>query len=426
MNPVHLEAVCKHYRGRQQLSWRRLLHPQPPDPPHSALQDISISLQKGNVLGIVGRNGAGKSTLLKIVAGTLTPSSGLVHVAQPVAAILELGSGFHPELSGWDNALLGLALLGLDARASQQALSAIAAFAQLGAAMERPIKTYSTGMVVRLAFAVTTCLHPEVLILDEALSVGDGAFARRSFERIMQFRKDGATILFCSHSLYHIEALADRVIWLDGGRIVADGDPQHVLRDYQHFLDQAHVLDHIPETPTPTIPQAGKARSHAAAQTHRMPARLRHIWINGEPAGATIELTCLRSTLRIEVGFISDPSLPAPGVGFIITTPDGRSITSTSTIADGLTIQRDAHGSGTVILEFPDLPLLRGHYVLAVYLLSEDGLLVYEELPQAAELLVHSPGPELGYVLLPRRWLPQGSAHADQECDPAAHRSSRA
>ncbi len=419
MSPVHLEAVCKLYRGRQQLSWRRLLRPQPPDPPHIALQDISINLPKGNVLGIVGRNGAGKSTLLKIVAGTLAPTSGLVQVAQPVAAILELGSGFHPELTGWDNALLGLALLGLDAGASQQALSDIADFAQLGSAMERPIKTYSTGMVVRLAFAVTTCLHPEVLILDEALSVGDGAFARRSFERIMQFRRDGATILFCSHSLYHIEALADRVIWLDGGRIVADGAPQHVLRDYQHFLDQA------PETQTPALPQAGLARGHAALEQHRIPARLRRIRVNGQPAGQAVELTCLQSTLRIEVDFTSDPSLPAPGVGFIITTPDGRSITSTSTIADGIVIGRDVHGSGTVILEFPDLPLLRGLYVLAVYLLSEDGLLVYEELPQAAELQVHSPGPELGYVLLPRRWLPLGNGHAAPDCKPSAHRYIR-
>jgi lipopolysaccharide transport system ATP-binding protein len=413
MFPVHLDGVCKVYRARQQLSWRRLLRPHAPENLHAALQDVSIRLPQGSVLGIVGRNGAGKSTLLKIVAGTLAPTSGIVAVAQPVAAILELGSGFHPELSGWDNARLGLALLGLDAAASEQALSGIATFAQLGDAMARPIKTYSTGMVVRLAFAVTTCQSPEVLILDEALSVGDGAFARRSFERIMQFRRDGATILFSSHSLYHIEALADRVIWLDGGRIIADGAPQDVLRDYQQFLD------HLPESQAPLQQQGSPVLGHAPPAQHRMPARLRQIRVNDQPAGQTIELTSTRDTLRIEVAFASDPALPAPGVGIIVTTTDGRAISSTSTIADGIVIDRDAQGCGTATLELPALPLLRGRYLLAIYLLSEDGLLVYEELPHAAELLVHSGGPELGYVLLPRRWLPGGTS--EEALEPSSH-----
>ena len=415
MFPVHLEGVCKVYRARQQLSWRRLLHPGRQEPMHAALQDIHITLPKSNVLGLVGRNGAGKSTLLKIVAGTLAPTSGIVQVAQPVAAILELGSGFHPELTGWDNARLGLALLGLDGATSEQALSGIATFAQLGDAMARPIKTYSTGMVVRLAFAVTTCLNPEVLILDEALSVGDGAFARRSFERIMQFRRDGATILFSSHSLYHIEALADRVIWLDGGRIIADGTPQEVLRDYQQFLD------HLPESQDPAQTHDSPTLGHTPPAQHRTPARLRQIRVNDQPIGQTIELTSTQDTLCIEVAFTSDPTLPAPGIGLIITTTDGRAITSTSTIADGLTITRDAQGTGAVILEFPALPLLRGHYLVAVYLLSEDGLLIYEELPQAATLLVHSRGPELGYVLLPRRWLPGGASKEAPEASSHAH-----
>jgi lipopolysaccharide transport system ATP-binding protein len=413
MTPVHLETVCKFYRTRQQLSWRRLLRPHAPENLHAALQDVSIRLPKGSVLGIVGRNGAGKSTLLKIVAGTLAPTSGVVEVAQPVAAILELGSGFHPELTGWDNARLGLALLGLDGTASERVLPGIANFAQLGSAMDRPIKTYSTGMVVRLAFAVTTCLNPEVLILDEALSVGDGAFARRSFERIMQFRRDGATILFSSHSLYHIEALADRVIWLDGGRIVADGAPHHVLREYQQFLDQPQ------EVQGPIQTQASLSPRAAPQAKNLPPARLSQVRINGQLAGQTLELTSMQSTLRTEVSFSSDPDLPAPGVGIILTTPDGRAITSTSTIADGIVIDRDAQGCGTATLELPALPLLRGRYLLAIYLLSEDGLLVYEELPHAAELLVHSGGPELGYVLLPRRWLPGGTS--EEALEPSSH-----
>ena len=177
-----------------------------------ALTDISFSLAKGEVVGVVGRNGAGKSTLLQLICGTLNPSSGSVKVNGRIAALRELGSGFNPEFTGRDNVFMNAAVLGLSRTEIEAKYDDIVDFAELAAFMDQPVKTYSSGMLVRLAFAVATSVEPDILIIDEALSVGDGVFARKSFDRIMQLRDAGTSILFCSHSLYQVEALYNKAI----------------------------------------------------------------------------------------------------------------------------------------------------------------------------------------------------------------------
>ncbi len=185
-----------------------------------ALYPLTLHINHSQVVGIIGKNGAGKSTLLKIVTGTLmSDDGGTRDVSGRIAALLELGTGFHPEMSGRENVYLSGAVIGLSVDEIDQLYDDIVAFAGVEAFMEKPVKTYSSGMFMRLAFAVATCVEPDILIIDEALSVGDGAFARKSFDRIMQFREAKKTILFCSHSLYQVEKICDRVIWLDQGRI---------------------------------------------------------------------------------------------------------------------------------------------------------------------------------------------------------------
>ena len=216
----------------------------PPGDALIALHPVSFSLEKGRVLGVIGKNGAGKSTLLQLLSGTLEPSAGSIQISGRVAALLELGAGFNPEYTGIENVHLNAALLGLSTEQIRQRLDAILAFADIGDFVYRPVKTYSSGMFVRLAFAVAVCVEPEILIIDEALSVGDGQFARKSFQRIMDLKEAGTTILFCSHSLYQVEALCDEALWLDQGRLKQQGSPSDVIAAYTQFLESGQATAH--------------------------------------------------------------------------------------------------------------------------------------------------------------------------------------
>lgn len=202
----------------------------------SALHNVSFHVERGETLGIVGRNGSGKSTLLQVICGTQTPTSGQVAVNGRVAALLELGSGFNPEFTGRENVFLNGMVLGLDWSEIEQRFDSIAAFAEIGDFMERPVRTYSSGMYVRLAFAVAINVTPDILIVDEALSVGDEAFQRKCFARINRIREEGATILFVSHSASTVVELCNRAVLLDGGELLAMGSPKYIVSRYQKLL----------------------------------------------------------------------------------------------------------------------------------------------------------------------------------------------
>lgn len=201
-----------------------------------ALQGISFDVRRGETVGIVGRNGSGKSTLLQIICGTLTPTSGHVEAHGRVAALLELGSGFNPEFSGRENVYLNATVLGLSRDEIDARFDDIAAFADIGEFIEQPVKTYSSGMYVRLAFAVAINADPEILVVDEALSVGDEAFQRKCFARINKIRENGATILFVSHSAGMVTELCDRAILMDGGELLAQGTPKAIVSQYHKLL----------------------------------------------------------------------------------------------------------------------------------------------------------------------------------------------
>jgi lipopolysaccharide transport system ATP-binding protein len=210
-----------------------------------ALRSVNIAINKGETVGIVGRNGSGKSTLLQIICGTLAPSAGEVDVRGRVAALLELGAGFNPEFTGRENVFLNGAVLGLQRQEVEHKLADILAFAAIGDFIDRPVKTYSSGMYVRLAFAVAIHVEPDVLVVDEALSVGDEAFQRKCFSRIEKLRQSGCTILFVSHAASAVIELCDRAILLDAGEVLADGAPKAVISRYQRLLYAAE--DRVPQ-----------------------------------------------------------------------------------------------------------------------------------------------------------------------------------
>lgn len=201
-----------------------------------ALRDIGFEIERGSTVGIVGHNGSGKSTLLQIICGTLQPTKGDIAVHGRVSALLELGSGFNPEFSGRENVYLNSAILGLDRTETDALFEEITNFADIGPYIDRPTKTYSTGMVMRLAFAVAISVNPDILVVDEALAVGDEAFQRRCMARIEAIKKKGATILFVSHSANQVVDLCDRAILLDHGEMLYDGTPRRTINFYHRLL----------------------------------------------------------------------------------------------------------------------------------------------------------------------------------------------
>lgn len=215
-----------------------------------ALNDVSFEVRKGETVGIIGRNGSGKSTLLQIICGTLSPTGGTVETRGRIAALLELGSGFNPEFTGRDNVYLNASVLGLSNEEIETRFEDIVAFADIGEFIDQPVKTYSSGMVVRLAFAVAINVDPEILIIDEALSVGDELFQRKCFSRIETIKSTGATILFVSHAVSLIIQFCDSAILLDRGKLLLQGTPRTVTKYYHQLIfskadEQTEIADSI-------------------------------------------------------------------------------------------------------------------------------------------------------------------------------------
>lgn len=215
------EWVVSHLKGQQQYE------------EFHALSDVSFDVERGEIVGIIGRNGAGKSTLLKVISGIYKPTSGKVVTAGRVAPMLELGSGFDPELSGHDNIFLNGAILGFSEEFLKSKYDEIVAFSELGEFIRQPIKTYSSGMLMRLAFSVATLVEPEILIVDEILAVGDAGFQKKSYSKMMELMGGGTTVLFVSHSIEMVKELCQRVLWLDGGFIRMAGNTDEVCAAYE-------------------------------------------------------------------------------------------------------------------------------------------------------------------------------------------------
>ena len=363
-----------------------------------ALRNVRFSIGHGEVLGVIGRNGAGKSTLMQIICGTLQPNGGNLTVNGRIAALLDLGAGFNPEFTGRENVFLSAAVMGLSQREIEERMDSILAFADIGRFVDQPVKSYSSGMFVRLAFSVATSVDPDILVVDEALSVGDGDFSRKSFARILALKDSGKTILFCSHALYQIEALCNSAIWLDQGEMRAMGSSSEVVAAYNGFLDS------LRPTSSAERPMPGAVSASPAASTS--PARLVRVVMetsNGS-TGKEVRAKSAVDDVTIHVEFDSDPVLPTPSVGVVLVDGSGRNICSAGTHIDSIPISRDASGKGQVRLTFPRIPLLKGDYWLDAYLLCDRGIHVHDYAKSVSKLTILRDDLEQGVVSLPRRW----------------------
>lgn len=330
-----------------------------------ALQGVNLQVRRGEVLGIIGRNGAGKSTLLKVISRVLRPTQGRVQVRGRVAPLLEFGAGFHPELTGRENVFLNGALLGFSHAEMQAKFDQIVDFAELWDFIDAPLRTYSSGMIARLGFAVASDVNPDILIVDELLSVGDTAFQQKSAERIQGFRQVGATILLVSHNLESVQAMCDRAIWLDHGQLLADGSAESVVRQYrEHAASQESTR--LTEAAGPVSTQRSGSRVIEIVRV-----RLLNDWREEQAIFATGD------KLVLQIDFIAHLPVAAPIFGMAIHRHDGVHITGPNTSFAGLTLPR-VEGRGTVCYSIRFLPLLEGLYHITVAATNHDDTEIFD------------------------------------------------
>src|SRR5215203_4401799 len=236
-----------------------------PEETFTAVSDVSFTVPKGSTYGVIGRNGSGKSTALKLVAGITKPTSGIVKVEGRISALIELGAGFHPEISGRENVFINGIMLGLSRREIERRFDEIVDFAELREFIEAPVKTYSSGMYMRLGFAVAIHVNPDVLLVDEVLAVGDEGFTHKCLDKFAEFRRRGKTILLVTHSLNLIERFCDEALWLDGGEAMTHGDPKRVVGAYLTKVEEGEETL-LAATTARAVEEANKAQAAHAGQ----------------------------------------------------------------------------------------------------------------------------------------------------------------
>ena len=324
-----------------------------------AVRDVSFSVEDGEALGIIGFNGAGKSTLLRLLTGTTAPTEGTFSVVGQVAALLELGIGVHPEFTGRQNARLSLQLLGLSEPRIDEVLPWIQEFSELGDYMEQPVRTYSTGMQVRLAFSAAVAVRPDVLIVDETLSVGDAVFQHRSLARIQQMRAAGTTVLFVTHDPGAVKTICDRVLLLEDGRIACEGDPTEVYDFYNaRIADKSGTANSIDQRPV-ADGEVSTRSGTGASLIQRVELEDQH----GKPA----RVLPVGAECRVRVEFSSDDSGAPPTVGFSIRDRLGNDVFGSNT--HHLELKPSADRGGFMQVEFyTKLNIGPGSYSLSVSL----------------------------------------------------------
>lgn len=401
---VRADNLSKQYRLYTRPVDRlvELFSRQPRHTAFSALEGVSFEIERGETVGLIGRNGAGKSTLLRLLCGVTYPSGGSLATRGQIASILELGTGFHPEFSGRDNATLNAAVLGLSQAEIRQKLPLILEFSELGSFLDQPVKTYSSGMYMRLAFSVAVNVDPDILIIDEALAVGDGHFQKKCIDKIREFQQKNKTILFCSHALYYISALCGRTLWLDRGRLRRLGPAVDVVHEYESFLlEQEH-------------PQASTAP--AAEEGITSPIRIREIAITDHAGNRK---SVFRSGDPVNVALTIDCEIPEQPIHLmtgVLRAADEMQCFAVGTHQDGLPPfvgQREYH----IIVKLEEVPLVRGDYGVVVYVGDENAMHVFDRKDLRPAFAVGGERYEIGLINVRHSWdslVPSLTAHSDE------------
>ncbi len=369
-----------------------------------ALRDVNLAIEPGESVGIVGRNGSGKSTMLKILAGIIPPHSGTVATGGSVAAMLELGAGFHPDFSGRENIFMNAAIHGVSEKVIAGRLDAIVEFAELQDFIDMPVRTYSSGMTMRLAFAVSSHVNPDILLLDEVLAVGDEAFQRKCMGRIYDFKRGGGTLVFVSHDPNAVEQVCDRAVLVDGGEVLLDGTPQEVMERYHRLLaettDSVGARLEVREAEDLDLPPAPSAPSDLGG------------WGSGEIAisgvtvtsgGAQVTSVVSGDELTIAIQMTAQVAMQNPVVGIRILGDDGTALFGTNTELDRLPIG-EIHGTTNVSYLIPAVPFHAGGFAVTVAVHSEDVRTMYHWIDRAIQFTVFPRRSGVGLVEVNGQW----------------------
>lgn len=354
-----------------------------------ALHDVSFEVRQGETLGIIGRNGAGKSTLLGLITGTITPTEGAVRTSGRISSLLELGAGFHPDLTGRENIFLNGSILGLRRREIAQRFDAIVAFSDLERFIDHPVKHYSSGMFVRLAFSVAMEVDPDILILDEVLSVGDERFREKCRVRIGEFRRRGKTFLIVSHDMDTVQTICDRVLVLDRGKTVLEDVPARAISEYHIITTSSESASDDPEM------REWGSREAVILGVSLRDARGERLTNLGAREGFTAEVRW-RAARRIE----------DPVFGFALCDGEGRLLYGTNTAIDGHAIP-SIEGDGAIELAIETIPFQRGRYFLTFAIHSRDHK-TFHRLENCSAVTVMPDGEHAGTVRLAARWKTPG------------------
>lgn len=364
-----------------------------------ALDDVSFEVAQGEVLGIIGRNGAGKTTALKLLSRVTRPTQGDIRVSGRVSALIELGAGFHPELTGRENIYLNGAILGLRKKEIDAKFDSIVAFSELERFLDMPVKRYSSGMYVRLGFAVAIHLEPEVLLVDEVLAVGDMAFQRKCLDKMRDLRAQGATVVFVSHHMRTVESLCTRGLWLDGGRVRQLGPLKPIVAAYTDEMNRAFAAGNLADSGSPERRGSGEVQFTTV--------RLR----NG--AGRETDAFRLGDQLVIEMGYRTRRRVVSPSFDVAVYADNGARVCTATTRLSGVT-PPDLDGEGTVRCVFENIPFTPGGYSVTVAIFDQDDLMTFDQWHRATAFLVesevmgdvrwHLEQDEHGVVYLPPQW----------------------
>lgn len=405
---IQVENLSKHFRvateRRNTLKERWVRGRQKGVRDFRALHDVSLSVPRGSTLGLIGHNGSGKSTLLKVLAGVYRPTSGAVMVAGRVSALLELGAGFHGELTGRENVYLNGAILGLSRAEVNASLDEIIEFADIGEFIDSPVKVYSSGMYVRLGFAIAVTLDPEILIVDEIIAVGDEAFQRKCFDHLALLRRRGATIVLVSHSLSLVTDLCDSVVWLDHGEVRLTGDSASVVDAYLEDVNTRERDASAAQLAGITDPdeRARLAEVLAQRRTGSGEARITSIeFLDGDSNPTNFYLP--GEFLRMRLHVSASQAVPNVTIGLAITSENGITISCPGSNQDDMSYSIPL-GDSTVDFDLPDQPFLPGRYYVSSAMYAKGGAV--DHLTHGFEFVVRSAssGESAGLVLIDGRW----------------------
>ena len=353
--------------------------------PHfSALDDISLDVWRGQSVGIIGENGAGKSTLLKIIAGVVRPTRGTVRIGGRVGALLELGSGFHPDYTGRENIYLSSALMGLSRRETKSKVDAIVDFADIGPHIDEPIKHYSSGMAVRLGFAVATALTPDILITDEVLAVGDESFQKKCIQWLEQYRAEGGTLLLCSHSMFHVQTLCQRALWIHHGKARMQGDAFDVTREYLTYHEEK------------------RRKEQAAPQPIVHGPKVESTWIEDASGREAYEFA-IGDTVVVQA-VIYEPDDRPPVMMLGIARVEGTAVFGTHSNDTPFEPRRLGPHRFAFSFRLDALSLTPGKYTIRSHALDPQGLRLFHTIEQ--QVVVTGKTRDYGVVRLPHQWLP--------------------